>query len=173
MRAAASGVWEMLDDALTRPHDIHAVDPGRSAVGHVVWSGPPMEDIFPLVDRLLAAGAGKQELTRHWLMPCGCAAVARRLVKRGADFHSLQQSAQITEQRAQDLGEQRVAILMWEVDQCKHLSPRGLAQAVDWRCQTFQMKPYPKSRSHINHVFVSRTPPDELSHLYRYGHLVH
>jgi hypothetical protein len=41
MRAAASGVWEMLDDALSRPHDIHAVDSkGRSAVGHVVWSGP-------------------------------------------------------------------------------------------------------------------------------------
>src|SRR5262249_36986494 len=65
MRAAASGVWEMLDDALSRPHDIHAVDrQGRSAVGHVVWSAPPAEDIFPLVDRLVAAGASKQELTR-------------------------------------------------------------------------------------------------------------
>jgi hypothetical protein len=65
MRAAASGVWEMFDDALSRPHDIHAVDSkGRSALAHVLWSAPPMEDIFPLVDRLLAAGAGKKELTK-------------------------------------------------------------------------------------------------------------
>jgi len=52
MRAAASGIWEMIDDAFSRPHDIHAVDSqGRSAIGHVVWSAPPAEDIFPLVDR--------------------------------------------------------------------------------------------------------------------------
>jgi len=86
MRAAASGVWEMLDDALTRPHDIHAVDSqGRSAVGHVVWSGPPMEDIFPLVDRLLAAGAGKQELTRALADACDSPQWRDGLVKRGAD----------------------------------------------------------------------------------------
>src|SRR5712671_1431378 len=36
----------------------------RSAVGHVLWSAPPMEYIFPLVDRLLAVGADKAQLTR-------------------------------------------------------------------------------------------------------------
>ena len=39
MRAAASGLWDMFDDALSRPHDIHAVDSkGRSALVHVLWS---------------------------------------------------------------------------------------------------------------------------------------
>lgn len=86
MRAAASGVWEMLDDALSRPHDIHAVDSqGRSAVGHVLWSAPPMEYIFPLVDRLLAAGAGKQELTRALADACDSPQWRDGLVKRGAD----------------------------------------------------------------------------------------
>ena len=86
MRAAASGIWEMLDDALSRPHDIHAVDSkGRSAVGHVLWSAPPMEDIFPLVDRLLAAGAGKQELTRALADACDSPQWRDGLVKRGAD----------------------------------------------------------------------------------------
>lgn len=86
MRAAASGIWEMLDDALSRPHDIHAVDSkGRSAVGHVVWSAPPMEDIFPLVDRLLAAGAGKQELTRALADACDLPQWRDGLVKRGAN----------------------------------------------------------------------------------------
>jgi hypothetical protein len=86
MRAAASGVWEMLDDALSRPHDIHAVDSkGRSAVGHVVWSAPPVEDILPLVDRLLAAGAGKQELTRALADACDSRQWRDGLVKRGAD----------------------------------------------------------------------------------------
>jgi hypothetical protein len=86
MRAAASGIWEMLDDALSRPHDIHAVDSnGRSAVGHVVWSAPPMEDIFPLVDRLLAAGASKQELTRALADVCDSPQWRDGLVKRGAD----------------------------------------------------------------------------------------
>ncbi len=86
MRAAASGIWEMLDDALSRPHDIHAVDSkGRSAVGHVVWSAPPMEDIFPLIDRLLAAGASNQELTRTLTDVCDSARWRDGLVKRGAD----------------------------------------------------------------------------------------
>jgi hypothetical protein len=86
MRAATSGVWEMLDDALTRPHDIHAVDSqGRSAVGHVVWSAPPKEDIFPLVDRLLAVGADKQELTRALADACDSPQWRDGLVKRGAD----------------------------------------------------------------------------------------
>jgi hypothetical protein len=86
MRAATAGVWEMLDDALTRPHDIHAVDSqGRSAVGHVVWSAPPAEDIFPLVDRLLAAGASKQELTRALIDVCDKPQWRVGLVQRGAD----------------------------------------------------------------------------------------
>ncbi|MGC0773498.1 MAG: DUF6438 domain-containing protein, partial [Candidatus Acidiferrum sp.] len=86
MRAAASGVWEMLDDALTRPHNIHAVDSqGRSAIGHVVWSAPPAEDIFPLVDRLLAAGASKQELTRALADVCDKPQWRVGLVQRGAD----------------------------------------------------------------------------------------
>jgi hypothetical protein len=86
MRAAASGIWEMIDDALSRPHDIHAVDSqGRSAVGHVVWSAPPLEDIFPLVDRLLAVGAGKPELTRTLADACDSPQWRDGLVKRGAD----------------------------------------------------------------------------------------
>jgi Domain of unknown function (DUF6438) len=86
MRAAASGVWEMLDDALSRPHDIHAVDSqGRSAVGHVLWSAPPMEYIFPLVDRLLAVGADKAELTRALADVCDFPQWHDGLVKRGAD----------------------------------------------------------------------------------------
>ena len=86
MCAAASGVWEMLDDALSRPHDIHAVDSkGRSALAHVLWSVPPMEDIFPLVDRLLAAGAGKKELTKTLADGCDNPQWRDGLVKRGAD----------------------------------------------------------------------------------------
>jgi hypothetical protein len=86
MRAAASGVWEMLDDALSRAHDIHAVDSkGRSALSHVLWSAPPMEDIFPLVDRLLAAGASKEELTRTLVDACDSPLWRDGLVKRGAN----------------------------------------------------------------------------------------
>lgn len=86
MRAAASGAWDMIDDALGRQHDIHAVDSqDRSAVGHVVWSAPPLEDIFPLVDRLLAAGAGKQELTRALADACDSPLWRDGLIKRGAD----------------------------------------------------------------------------------------
>jgi hypothetical protein len=86
MRSSASGIWEMLDDALGRPHDVHAVDSqGRSAVAHVLWSAPPMEDIFPLVDRLLAAGAGKKELTQTLADGCDSPQWCEGLVKRGAD----------------------------------------------------------------------------------------
>ena len=86
MRAAASGIWEMLDDALSRPHDIHAVDTkGRSALTHVLWSAPQMEDIFPLVDRLLAAGAAKKELTRTLADACDSPQWRDGLIKRGAD----------------------------------------------------------------------------------------
>jgi hypothetical protein len=86
MRAAASGIWDMLDDALSRPHDIHAVDSqGRSALAHVLWSAPPMENIFPLVDRLLGAGASKKELTRTLADGCDSRQWREGLVKRGAD----------------------------------------------------------------------------------------
>jgi hypothetical protein len=86
MRAAESGIWDMLDDALGRPHDIHAVDrQGRSALAHVLWSAPPMEDIFPLVDRLLGAGASKKELTRTLADGCDSPQWREGLVKRGAD----------------------------------------------------------------------------------------
>jgi hypothetical protein len=86
MRAAASGVWDMLDDALSRAHDIHAVDSkGRSALAHVLWSAPPMEDIFPLVDRLLAAGADKKELTKTLADGCDYPQWHEGLIKRGAD----------------------------------------------------------------------------------------
>jgi hypothetical protein len=44
-----------------------------------------MEDIFPLVDRLLAAGAGKQELTRALADACDSPQWRDGLVKRGAD----------------------------------------------------------------------------------------
>lgn len=86
MRAAGSGVWNMLDDALNRPHDIHAVDSkGRSALVHVLWSAPPRENIFPLVDRLLAAGADKKELTKTLADGCDYPQWHEGLVKRGAD----------------------------------------------------------------------------------------
>lgn len=86
MRAAASGVWDMFDDALSRPHDIHAIDSkGRSALVHVLWSAPPREDIFPLVDRLLSAGADKKELTRTLADGCDYPQWYGGLVKRGAD----------------------------------------------------------------------------------------
>jgi ankyrin repeat protein len=86
MRAASSGIWEMLEDALNRPHDIHALDSqGRSALGHVVWSAPPLEDIFPLIDRLLAAGADRAELTRTLADACNSPQWRDGLFKRGAN----------------------------------------------------------------------------------------
>jgi hypothetical protein len=86
MRAAASCAWEMLDDALSRPHNIHDVDSKRrSAVGHVVRYAPTMEDLSPLIDRLLAAGARRQELTRALADVCDSQLWRDGLVKRGAD----------------------------------------------------------------------------------------
>lgn len=58
---------------------------GRSAIAHVVWSAAPMEDVFPLIDRLLAAGAGKQELNRALADVCDKPQWVDGLVKRGAD----------------------------------------------------------------------------------------
>jgi hypothetical protein len=69
--AASSGVWAMLEDALARQHDIHAVDSqGRTALVSMVWEAPPNEDIFPLIDRLLAAGADHAELDHVLLNTC-------------------------------------------------------------------------------------------------------
>jgi hypothetical protein len=71
MLSAASGVWAMLDDALARPHDIHAVDAeGRTALVVMVRNAPQIEDIFPLLDRVLAAGAQRSELDRILLEDC-------------------------------------------------------------------------------------------------------
>ncbi len=69
--AASSGVWAMIDDALSRPHDIRATDrEGRTALANMVYSAPQSEDIFPLVDKFLAAGAGTSELDRLLLDTC-------------------------------------------------------------------------------------------------------
>jgi len=77
--AAASGVWAMLDDALSRPHDIHAVDGnGRTALVNLVYNAPQKEDIFPLVDRLTAAGADHSELDRILLDTCQANSGAHR-----------------------------------------------------------------------------------------------
>jgi hypothetical protein len=65
MLAASSGVWSMIDDALARPHEIRAVDSeGRTALVRTAHSAPQIEDIFPIVDRFLAAGASRSELDR-------------------------------------------------------------------------------------------------------------
>jgi hypothetical protein len=86
MRAVESGIWSMIDDALSRPHDIHAVDrDGRSALATVIWTSPPVEDIFPIIDRLLAAGAGKKELDRALADACDRPDWRDGLIARGAD----------------------------------------------------------------------------------------
>ena len=87
MRAVESGVWSMIDDALSRPHDIHAVDhDGHSALAVVVWTSPPVEDIFPIVDKLIADGADKRELDRALADACDRAEWRDGLVARGADL---------------------------------------------------------------------------------------
>jgi ankyrin repeat protein len=69
--AASSGVWAMLEDALARPYDIHALDAqGRTALVSMVLDAPPNEEIFPLVDRLLAAGADRTDLDHVLLETC-------------------------------------------------------------------------------------------------------
>jgi hypothetical protein len=69
--AASSGVWAMIEDALARPHDMHAADAqGHTALVSMVWDAPPNEDIFPLVDRLLAAGANQTDLDLVLLDTC-------------------------------------------------------------------------------------------------------
>jgi hypothetical protein len=86
MRAVDSGVWSMIDDALSRPHNIHAVDrDGRSALATVIWTSPPAEDIFPIIDRLLDAGAGKKELDRALADACDRPGWRDGLIARGAD----------------------------------------------------------------------------------------
>jgi len=86
MRAVESGVWSMIDDALSRPHDIHTLDrDGRSALATVIWTSAPVEDIFPIIDRLLAAGAGKRELDRALADACDRPDWRDGLIARGAD----------------------------------------------------------------------------------------
>jgi hypothetical protein len=86
MRAVESGVWSMIDDALSRPHDIHAVDhDGRSALAMVIWTSPQDEDIFPIIDRLLAEGAGKKELDRALADTCDRSDWRDGLIARGAN----------------------------------------------------------------------------------------
>lgn len=87
MRAVESGVWSMIDDAISRPHDVHAVDhDGRSALAMVIWTSPPVEDIFPIIDRLLADGAGKRELNRALADACDRPEWRDGLVARGANL---------------------------------------------------------------------------------------
>jgi hypothetical protein len=86
MCAVESGVWSMIDDALSRPHDIHAVDhDGRSALAMVIWTSPPVEDIFPIVDKLLADSAGKKELDRALADACDRPDWRDGLIARGAN----------------------------------------------------------------------------------------
>ncbi len=85
MAAAGSGVWAMLDDALARPHDFTATDKdGRTALLHVLYSAPQAEDIFPLLDRFLAAGAPKSQLDQALLDTCQPDRIVG-LVARGAN----------------------------------------------------------------------------------------
>ncbi len=86
MCAVKSGVWSVIDDALSRPHDIHAVDrDGRSALAQVTWTSFPAEDIFPIVDKLLSAGAGTKELDRALADACERPGWRDGLVARGAN----------------------------------------------------------------------------------------
>jgi len=88
MLAASSGVWAMIEDALARPHDIHAVDgQGHTALVGMVLSAPPNEDIFPLVDRLLAAGADHTDLDRVLLDTCQANWIPG-LVARGGNINA-------------------------------------------------------------------------------------
>jgi hypothetical protein len=86
MCAVKSGVWSEIDDALSRPHDIHAVDrDGRSALAQVTWTSFPAEDIFPIVDKLISAGAGTKELDRALADACERPEWRDGLVARGAN----------------------------------------------------------------------------------------
>jgi hypothetical protein len=86
MCAVKSGVWSVIDDALSRPHDIHAVDrDGRSALAQITWTSSPEEYIFPLVDKLIAAGAGKRELDGALAYACERPEWRDGLVARGAN----------------------------------------------------------------------------------------
>jgi hypothetical protein len=76
----------MIDDALSRPHDIHAVDhDGRSALAIAIWTSPPVENILPIVDKLIADGAGKKELDLAVADACDRSEWRDGLVARGAD----------------------------------------------------------------------------------------
>jgi hypothetical protein len=86
MCAVKSGVWAVIDDALSRTHDIHAVDrDGRSALAQLTWTSLPAEDIFPIVDRLISAGADTNELDRALADACDHHGWRDGLVARGAN----------------------------------------------------------------------------------------
>lgn len=88
MLAAASGSWAMIDDALARPHDIHAEDTeGRTALVWALWNAPPVEDVFPIVDRLRAQGASRSELDTALLSDCNPNWIPG-LVARGANLNA-------------------------------------------------------------------------------------
>lgn len=93
MLAAASGSWAMLDDALARPHDINASDSkGRTALTWVIWEAPPMEDIFPIIDRLLHLGAKRVELDKSLLLDCNDPNWIPGLVARGGNVNARDQN---------------------------------------------------------------------------------
>ena len=86
MCAVKSGVWSVIDDALSRPHDIHAVArDGRSALAQLTWTSLPAEDIFPIVDKLISAGAGTNEMDRALADACEQPGWRAGLVARGAN----------------------------------------------------------------------------------------
>ncbi len=88
MLATASGSWEMLDDALARPHDIHAEDSaGRTALVWILWNAPPDENIFPIVDRLRVHGTPKSDLDKALLVDCNPNWIPG-LVARGANVNA-------------------------------------------------------------------------------------
>lgn len=93
MLAAASGSWAMLDDALAKPHDINASDSkGRTALTWVIWEAPPMEDIFPIIDRLLHLGAKRVELDKALLLDCNDPNWIPGLVARGGNVNARDQN---------------------------------------------------------------------------------
>ena len=85
--AVEPGVWSIIDDALARPHDIHAMDhDGRFVLAMIISTSPPVEDIFPIVDKLLADVAGQKELDRDLTDACDRPEWRDGLAARGADF---------------------------------------------------------------------------------------
>jgi ankyrin repeat protein len=86
MLAATSGVSSMLEDALSRPHDIHAANTyGETALLYLTHGANQHEDIFPLADRLLAEGATTSDLDQILLKNCHQPTWIPALIARGAN----------------------------------------------------------------------------------------